>query len=322
MAKIFISHSSKDKPFVTRLATDLAEVGHEPWLDEWQIQVGDCIVKSISDGLNESEYVIVVLSPNSVASGWVEREWAPLYWSEIASKRRCILPVLISECAIPVLLRTRKYADFRRGYGVGFAQLTCAIGPVLMQEPEPDISSTDEVLLELIGKAQTGDAPLSSAFAATLAWAARCGHRDLREFCERELVGYRTKILPKSDPVYPTHREITGFMTASAEVNLQYVGWSNNADRIFEWIRKDENFIETRMIVPFSIAQIESMVPSERPRNAIGHVVARVGDVVPDSSIPDAPMHIYTRADVHRDVLVAIRNELTRRLLAFLSPAQ
>lgn len=318
MAKLFISHSSKDKSFVTRLATDLREARHEPWLDEWQIHVGDCIVKSISEGLDGSEYVIVVLSPNSIASGWVEREWAPLYWSEIASKRRCILPVLISECSIPVLLRSRKYADFRGSYSIGFAQLTNAIDPVLVKDPPVAISSSDEALLDLIAKAQSTDVSLSGAFAATLAWAARCGHRELRGFCERELAGYQIQGLAKTDPIYPRYREISAFITVEAEVNMQYFGWENNADRVFDWMRRDANFMPMDMIVPFSLAQIESAQIAQPPRNAIGHVVARAKDMVPDSTIPDAPVHIYTRANAHHQVVIAIRNELTKRLLALL----
>jgi hypothetical protein len=38
MAKIFISHSSKDKEFVRQLKKDLEEFGHEIWLDEREIK--------------------------------------------------------------------------------------------------------------------------------------------------------------------------------------------------------------------------------------------------------------------------------------------
>lgn len=44
--RIFISHSSADKTFAKLLATDLAEAGHKPWLDEWEIKVGSSIPSS------------------------------------------------------------------------------------------------------------------------------------------------------------------------------------------------------------------------------------------------------------------------------------
>ncbi|MFW5667325.1 MAG: toll/interleukin-1 receptor domain-containing protein, partial [Coleofasciculus sp.] len=42
--KAFISHSSIDKPFVERLATDLrSREGIDAWLDKWEILPGDRI---------------------------------------------------------------------------------------------------------------------------------------------------------------------------------------------------------------------------------------------------------------------------------------
>lgn len=95
MAKIFISHSSKDKEFVRKLSADLANLGHDPWLDEWEIKVGECIVSKIEHGIKESDYVIIVLTENSVNSGWVEREWKTKYWDEINQGKTLILPIIM-----------------------------------------------------------------------------------------------------------------------------------------------------------------------------------------------------------------------------------
>ena len=89
MAKIFLSHSSKDKQFVFQLGEDLKALGHEPWLDEWEIKVGECIPSKIDHAIGEADYVIIVLSPDAVKSGWVEREWQSKYWDEIEQNRVC-----------------------------------------------------------------------------------------------------------------------------------------------------------------------------------------------------------------------------------------
>jgi transcriptional regulator with XRE-family HTH domain len=123
MANVFISHSSKDKEFVRMLANDITEAGHKVWLDEREIKVGECIVTGIEKGLSENEYVIIVLSPNSVLSGLVEREWKSAYWSEIHKKKIIVLPVLYKKCEIPQLLKTKKYADFSEKYDVGLNEL-------------------------------------------------------------------------------------------------------------------------------------------------------------------------------------------------------
>ncbi|KAF6585925.1 toll/interleukin-1 receptor domain-containing protein [Paenibacillus sp. EKM211P] len=113
--KVFISHSSKDKTFARLIATDLAEAGHNPWLDEWRIKVGESIPRSISIALKESEYVLVILSKNSIESKWVQEEWCSKYWDEIEAGMVKVIPILIEKCQIPELLKTKKYADFRGG---------------------------------------------------------------------------------------------------------------------------------------------------------------------------------------------------------------
>lgn len=124
---LFISHSSLDKPFARLLATDLAEAGHSPWLDEWHIKIGESIPGSISRALQVSEYVLVILSNNSNKSAWVEQEWYTKYWEEINERKDKILPILIEDCNIPELLKTKKYADFREDYNRGLRELLLAI---------------------------------------------------------------------------------------------------------------------------------------------------------------------------------------------------
>ena len=127
MANIFLSHSSVDKPFVRKLANDLKNYGHTPWLDEWEIKVGDCIVSKIESGINKADYVILILSKKAVQSGWVEKEWKSKYWDEVNDKKVMVLPVLIEDCEIPGLIKTKKYADFRKEYSFALEQLIDAL---------------------------------------------------------------------------------------------------------------------------------------------------------------------------------------------------
>jgi TIR domain len=129
MSRIFISHSSKDKRFVRTLSADLRKLGHRVWLDEYEISVGESIVAKLGTGLGQAEFVIVVLSQFSVSSGWVEREWQAKYWHEVNTGRVAVLPVLLEDCAIPELLRTKKYADFRSDYKLGLISLATSLQP-------------------------------------------------------------------------------------------------------------------------------------------------------------------------------------------------
>jgi hypothetical protein len=60
MPKVFISHSSTDKHFTSRLAQDLKRSGIPVWYDSWEIRVGDSIVEKIDQGLKECDYLIIV----------------------------------------------------------------------------------------------------------------------------------------------------------------------------------------------------------------------------------------------------------------------
>jgi hypothetical protein len=142
MASIFLSHSSLDKDFVRRLAEDLIELGHDPWLDEWEIGVGQVITEEIQRGVAESDYVVIVLSKHATNSNWVEREWQPKYWEEVRDKKVLIFPVLLEKCEIPTLLAGRRYADFRKSYAVGLVALANALG----KHRQPEKEDLSEVL--------------------------------------------------------------------------------------------------------------------------------------------------------------------------------
>jgi len=74
MAGIFISHSSKDKPFVTKLAMDLVYRDIAVWFDRWELETGDSLIQKIYNSIDESSYLLVVLSSSSINSKWVEKE--------------------------------------------------------------------------------------------------------------------------------------------------------------------------------------------------------------------------------------------------------
>ncbi|AKV04335.1 hypothetical protein AKJ09_10998 [Labilithrix luteola] len=60
-------------------------------------------------------------------SQWVEREWHDNYWDEMSTGKINVLPLLLEDCEIPRLLRTKKYADFRADYSHGLDQLLRAL---------------------------------------------------------------------------------------------------------------------------------------------------------------------------------------------------
>ncbi|HSG44450.1 MAG TPA: TIR domain-containing protein [Anaerolineales bacterium] len=75
MTRVFISYSRTDMEFVQRLATDLKNAGLDVWWDLSGIQGSDVWEQKIEEGLRNCEYFIVVLTPASLESRWVRREY-------------------------------------------------------------------------------------------------------------------------------------------------------------------------------------------------------------------------------------------------------
>ncbi len=111
---IFLSHNSKDKPAVRKLAERLRRDGVQVWFDEWIIRTGDDIYLQIEKGLEESRVLILFMSPNTFGSDWVNLERSTSLFRDPANRQRRFVPLLLAGCEIPDVLRRYKYIDFRK----------------------------------------------------------------------------------------------------------------------------------------------------------------------------------------------------------------
>jgi hypothetical protein len=132
--KAFISHSSIDKPFVERLATDLRTREEiDAWLDKWEILPGDSILAKIEEGLASADVFVIVLSPDSVNSQWVSRERDSWQTAQINEEKRArqesrppkrLIPVLYKDCEKPPFLNPLLHVSINdENYEQGFQQL-------------------------------------------------------------------------------------------------------------------------------------------------------------------------------------------------------
>lgn len=137
--KAFISHSSVDKPFVERLATDLrTREGIDAWLDKWEIMPGDSIPQKLEEGLSSAGIFIFVLSPESVKSRWCKYEkdvWLTAQIDEeVCAKQESrtpscrLIPVLYKECEKPPFIKPLLHVSINeQNYTDGFPQLVRGI---------------------------------------------------------------------------------------------------------------------------------------------------------------------------------------------------
>ena len=105
---VFISYSRSDSVFVKDLADRLREAGCKVWQDISGLRGGQTWASEIDRAVRDSDALIVVLSPDSSASEWVQKE------TLLAMKlHKSIVPILLRETEIPVQLVNLQFVDFR-----------------------------------------------------------------------------------------------------------------------------------------------------------------------------------------------------------------
>lgn len=121
--EVFISYSFKDKKFVDKLSKRLEESSVSVIRSDKSIKVGDPILSIIKEAISKSDYIIVVLSNESVHSSWVNHEIASVLMNEKSKGETLLMPVLIENCEVPFNLSDRLFADFRKSFDDGFIAL-------------------------------------------------------------------------------------------------------------------------------------------------------------------------------------------------------
>jgi GTPase SAR1 family protein/DNA-directed RNA polymerase subunit RPC12/RpoP len=134
---VFLSHNSKDKPRVRRLAGRLRQAGMRVWFDEWNVRSGDIIALKVDEGLEQSRVLLLCISPNALASGWVALERGTAIHRDPANTGRRFIPLLLADCKLPDTLRRYKYVDFREEAETAFAEVLAACQPEVTQDRKP-----------------------------------------------------------------------------------------------------------------------------------------------------------------------------------------
>jgi hypothetical protein len=123
--KIFFSYARADTQFVLELANELRSAGVNLWIDQLDIVPGERWDNAVQNALATAPCLLVVLSPESVASQSVMDEVA----FALQSNKR-VVPVLYQRCDIPFRIQRLQYIDFTTSYDEGFSQLIRALKPL------------------------------------------------------------------------------------------------------------------------------------------------------------------------------------------------
>ena len=114
--RVFLCHSSNDKPLVRELYQKLcAEDWIKPWLDEEELYPGQDWNLEIEQAVEAADAILVCLSNNSITKeGYVQRELRIVldYADYKPEGTLYIIPVRLEDCMPPRRLRAWQYADY------------------------------------------------------------------------------------------------------------------------------------------------------------------------------------------------------------------
>ncbi len=108
---LFISYSSEDKDFVSRLQSRLELHDFRVWRDKDSISPGDNWPRKIEEGLNECTHLLFILTPASIKSEYVAKEL-----TFAIEKHKKIIPLKLEPCDLPLLVNDLQIIDFQGDY--------------------------------------------------------------------------------------------------------------------------------------------------------------------------------------------------------------
>ncbi len=109
---VFLSYKSEDHAWVDRLKNALQQRGVRVWVDKDQIRPGDRFVWALENGLETSKSVALIVTPESLTSGWVADEYSRAV--ALSNEGRLqLIPVVLRDAKLPGFLSNRQHVDFR-----------------------------------------------------------------------------------------------------------------------------------------------------------------------------------------------------------------
>ncbi|MBK4216061.1 toll/interleukin-1 receptor domain-containing protein [Paracoccus caeni] len=114
--KVFLCHASEDKEIVRRIYRDLISFELSPWMDEFEIKIGESIVDKINEAATVSDFAIFFISEASLGKAWVKKEWNAFLARSLSGNGPKIIPARLDNAEIPAIIADIRYADFRESY--------------------------------------------------------------------------------------------------------------------------------------------------------------------------------------------------------------
>ena len=114
---IYLIHNSADEDWVSELAERLEKEQYENrtlkvFFSPWDVGEGRNFILLLNKALERARFAAIILSPESINSEWVQREWTAAILKDVSGNAGRLIPVLKRNCDIPILLRVLDWVDF------------------------------------------------------------------------------------------------------------------------------------------------------------------------------------------------------------------
>jgi hypothetical protein len=115
---LFVSYNKADVEFVERLVKAVESARFENrklrcFYDSWDIAPGENILLRIEEGLTNSRFIGLIISPDWLKSDWTTLERVIPVHEDPAGLKGRIIPILRRNCNIPPSIKILKWLDFR-----------------------------------------------------------------------------------------------------------------------------------------------------------------------------------------------------------------
>jgi hypothetical protein len=113
--RVFLCHSSDDKPIVRNLYQQLRDYNVDPWLDEVKILPGQDWNLEIRRAMRNSDIIVICLSREFIVKegyGQKEIKWAQDRAMEKPTGTIFLIPLRLEECEVPEDLQSYQRVDY------------------------------------------------------------------------------------------------------------------------------------------------------------------------------------------------------------------
>jgi TIR domain len=107
----FVSYAHDDEQFVIALIKHLLDQGLDVRYDRVALHIGESLTRAIAREVTNGDFLIAVVSPNSVQSEWCQTEVALAMNQGINQRRPKVLPVRFGGVEMPPMLQDTVWVD-------------------------------------------------------------------------------------------------------------------------------------------------------------------------------------------------------------------